>query len=367
MLRWLGLFAGIASVNATGGCDPEVVSSAASDRFVDYVITHCLNLKDHGYNMRGEEVLGESACLTRWMLDHSSSAHPIPNSGECRQAFQSLVSGAATNWLKATHDVTAVGRCSYNSSTEELDITYACWLAMEVELREFRRASGSYIISRPCTALEVGAMTANSAYESLVKDSFALVPQGVTGLVPEITSVCYGCYESFSEQLTSYITDRDDAVLSCIDDPSSVSCRKSTMMENALAEFKQCSGGYAIDFVKTESACPQEDADNISKLHPQPYFGLAQCAFKNDHFCNTLDIYYSAIQGLTNTVCITCYKDFAAKVKAMADASELVVATCTRSSLSVMEPECIAILGEAFIKFMDCAGVRFSTTPVLAN
>lgn len=347
----------ILAIPDTHSCDPEVVETAASDGFLKYVITECLDINSDGWNWVGEQVLLETECMTNWILTHRSEAHPIPDSGICRQAFQSLVSGAVRNWLGANHDIRSSGGCSYDAKTNVLDVTYGCWLSMEVELREFRRTSGSYIVTNPCNVYELREMTYQNAYDYLVQDALSLVPLGATELVPEESSMCFGCYEWFSEQLSPYTAGSSDAVESCSTDPSSAACRYSTMIENALAEFKQCTGGYEIDFVGP--VCSPAEVATISALQPNPYYALTHCAFpNNDKFCSDIDTYFAAIQDQSNDKCVYCYIELSENVKRAAATSDQTVEECSGKKNGVFNDMCIALLAEALTRFMSCTGVR---------
>jgi hypothetical protein len=314
-----------------------VVSEAGKQGFLEHIILNCLEIDSAGLNWLGDPVLNRYDCLSNWMMYKQASV-PIPHSGPCRHSFQTLVFGAVDNWLTEPHSVIGSEGCIFASGSFE--VTYGCWLAMEAELKDFRASTGSYIEGGRCDAVDVLEMAGGQVFVTLVEDGTSPLPLGVSPLVPTSGSSCYGCYERFSEIVHSHLIATPDVADVCGSDPTDSLCGLTTMVQEAKAEFRQCSG-YDIAFAG--GVCDMEEIARIEDLIPNTYSMLVESAFATEDI-HRID---------PPTQCWLCYEKFQEHVREVSQGIGWNPSECTH------DPEgdvCIASLAEPLIKFYACSG-----------
>lgn len=352
-------------------CDAEVVMQSSQEGFLQYVLLNCVPDYDTPtLNLLGDDIVNLADCLTNWIADHQTG-NPIPESGDCRTAYQNLLDQSSSDWseyFKANCEIV----------DGQVDITDKCWvecLNYDYEdshsyLDDFRTQSGHYLGGQQCKGVTVRALANKGVYKTLVA-SFVADNDGdelANDLIDPATDggngLCYGCYHLFSNTLDQFEDDSyptTGILEACTEDEYSDGCLKSTLVQDALAEFKKCSGGFPM--LNQGPACTQADIDEVQTLIPAPYFTLAHCAFNpNMTYCTTINSYIARIQEDSDSNCVVCYEEF--YVTALAHAADTVntdaIDACTTDE-DVWSIDCKAAMAEALANFKACAGFQLST------
>jgi hypothetical protein len=376
-------FAGLRLTTSTtpvDACDAAIVQQAADDGFLEYVMLNCMTSSLAGalapLNFLGETPVKPAKCLIDWVADHPDP-NPIPAIGDCRAAFQNFVTALSVfgtgDWFDGVDEFGGT-LCSYDPENEKLTVPVDCLLANVVRtaLNNFRIQSGSYVGgSHQCPAVTVRKLSQKGIYATLMKraiDSLGnpmLQRMGIA--VPGSdgdggNALCYKCYSDFYMSLNDVAPDGqtyDELVTLCAEwVVNSATCLAATPVAQALADFKECSGGF--DMMFTGPVCSATDVDEVQKLIPAPYFAFTHCAYNpTDSFCVTLDAYVDKIREESDSSCVLCYIDY--RVAVQDDATDVAkIAACTGTD-GVYNAACKASSGTSLSNFYACSGYQLNT------
>jgi hypothetical protein len=361
-------FAGVSLVSSTtpvNACDPAVVQQAADDGFMEYVVMNCMSFKGASTNFLRETTRGMTECLTTWISENSGT-HAIPSSGDCRSAYQNFVNAVQPIAVGTLGVVT--NRCTYDETNEKLTITIDCLLQTDTNtaLGKFKSQSGSYIGgAQQCPAVTVRKLSQASIYETIITAGMTTGTNPIRTAEGNIdpsedggNAFCYKCYSDFYDAMYAAQGVSGTDIVTVCTDPTVSACLSSTVVQNAVAAFKTCSGGFDIRF--TGPVCSATDVDEVQKLIPAPYFTFTHCAYNpTDSFCSTVDAYVDKIQEDSDSSCVLCYKDFRASLKddALVDAK---IAACTGAE-GVYAAACKASSAASLSNFYACSGYQLNT------
>ncbi len=341
-------------------CTEEVIVQAAQEGFLEFVVLNCVSLTTHsGANWLDETVVTPSECLSSWIKDHQSGS-PIPSSGDCRDTYQDFVDCVAV-----VNNLDEVDSCRYDTSSGSLDVTEFCAMNHIVTcLSDFRESAGDYVGGQQCSAVTVRTLSNRDAYGQIVSGAFNEsgplnpVADMLNPVIDGGNGLCYYCYYSMFNHLVSSDATSEGLDISCRRDPLSDSCMQSTIVQNALAEFAVCSGGFQLIF--DGPVCTWTDIEEVQQLIPSPYYTLSHCAFNPaESFCSTTGAYIAQIKAESDSSCVLCYQDFFAAAMDEAKNAKLVSA-CTGPN-GVWGQSCIVAVGVSLLEFEACAGYKLST------
>ncbi len=346
-------------------CDANVVNQANTDGFFKYVMLNCMNGGSTTTNFLGSTTVVAEKCLSDWIANNDGD-HPIPDIGDCRDAFQTLVSA-----LNAQTHSQLTG-CSYDSTADELTISNACGHQLINELWEFGHHAGVFIASPQCEAQTIQALAEVDIYSTIVTaamahsddDTYTYDP--VANIVDPAmdggNGLCYACYHGFYYDLSNAVG--HTALATICTDPKSSDCTKSTTMIANVLFFNKCSGGF--DMLFKGPMCTLADVEEIQQLIPAPYFEFTHCAYDStESFCSTTDAYLAKIEEDSNSSCVLCYTQYRKLVTADAAKAEN-IARCTGPE-GVWAPGCVASQTHALNTFTSCSGYSLSTSNVASN
>jgi hypothetical protein len=173
-------------------------------------------------------------------------------------------------------------------------------------------------------------------------------------------ALCYKCYSEFFDYITHSLSPSypELGTLCAESVVNSATCLAATPVAQALADFKECSGGF--DMMFTFPVCSASDVDDVQKLIPAPYFAFTHCAYNpTDSFCVTLDAYVDKIREESDSSCVLCYIDY--RVAVQEDATDAAkIAACTGTD-GVYNAACKASSGTSLSNFYACSGYQLNT------
>ncbi len=356
----------VAELKITDACPAEVVMQASQEGFLQYVVMNCVkddNSDRTTYtNFSGNDLVTPSDCLTNWMAERqTATGNPIPQTGDCRVAFQNLVDEISDLHTGFTDNCKIVdGQMDLNDNCWVSKLNYGATGALD----SFRTESGHYIGGQQCLSATVHNLANKGAYKKIVEGALGTTSDPTGGLFsPDIdggNGLCYGCYRLFYAAV-NIIPDTTGVVVACSEDAYSAGCLKSTHIQNALAEFKKCSGGF--DIMYDGGVCTAADIAEVQTLIPTPYDTLAGCAFDpTQSHCSTVNAYLVQVQAESTSDCVVCYKDFYVTAKNMPAAA---VAACTGAN-GIWSDDCKVAIQEAFYLFKTCSGFDMNTAKTTA-
>ena len=331
-----------------GVCPQDVLNQAIADDLFQYVMQNCVD--SSGASMTSGDLLAGSQCLTSFIAGQTTNA--IPSTGPCRSAFQDFVSALARSGTIGTAD-----ECKYNESKKKVDVNYACFLDMQQAFENFQSATDFSIVGKQCDGFVVRQSTIAERYESVVVEAFSSFNPTYNIFPNDKNGLCYGCYAMFGDNVNEEYSSGgspSDAQTACIADPNSDVCVGSTVVVQAKAQFRECSG-YEIGFIGP--VCTDEQVDDIQTLIPSPFFTLTHCAYNDEIFCKTVEAYFVKIEEKSDNSCVFCYREYMSKVSAVAnDLSNGSVDDCTGVE-GVWSDACAAAQAQALFDFKVCAGM----------
>lgn len=341
----------------TNYCSQQVIAQASEEGFFQYVLTNCIPLvssESGENNWLGEMAFTPSECLSHWIATHTDGNH-IPSAGPCRDSYQELIDG-----LTYFTDIDSL--CTFHITTGSLKCGTLSINAITEVTSTFRAAAGGCVESQVCSSAVVRKLSNADIYSKFVQGAYAQATDDswIQAVPDDVDGRCYGCYHVNFLSLveTRPVASPSGLMAACREDPKSDSCMNSTWVQNVLAEFQLCSGGFPMIF--DGPVCTETDVNEIQQLIPAPYFTFAHCAFNpNDVFCATTPAYIAQIRADSDSSCVSCYQDFFAAVKMQAKSAETSTA-CTGGE-GVWSADCVVALGDALFNFEACSGFDLST------
>jgi hypothetical protein len=353
LLLFLSLSPLVMSVNIPAGflsvCPSPVLAQASANKFLDFVLTNCY--------MHETTVFGPTECLVEFSNRFNPGPDPLPAAGACRAAYQTFI-----DTVVGTSDV--FGPCRMTS--EGIRFNAACAENLRDANLDFIYQTGSSIATT-CNTGTVRAMAARNMYNQLVvlaaTTNYAVFDFGDTEY-----GLCEMCYAGFLNMLnsqatfdgsTSLPTPPDDGwQATCTSEPSKFICRYSTVIARALADFERCSGGFDVFGHKAfgQPTCDPHQLSVVFSSDFPPYSSIAHCQYPQPSHvsaCSQIEAYIDSIAAATSDSCAACFAVFRASLVSTEQAKSV----CS----DIWSDECLAVNGEAFFVFQNCAGVPMDT------
>lgn len=179
------------SVVKAGDCKQSIVQAASDAGFLKYAMLNCIpKVSSTSTNALDEDVIDAQSCLIAFeeSTDVAFSKEPLA----CVDRYTAFVSDLATGITGGDESPfeNAGGHqgCSYDETTDEIQMSYVCWNRMSEALTTFQQGAGYPIFLQPCE----GSFVRRQALDDNLQNSLNDILDSLTATAPSPVAGDYG-------------------------------------------------------------------------------------------------------------------------------------------------------------------------------